>query len=679
MKTASHDLTLDEVQKIIQGTSAWKVVNSLLEKGVINVYENLYENYQPKKEKFVFLHQSYHDEENIKQLFGQLEKAPKQLNILLTYLHLKQTQTDVMQTELLKQSEASSAQLNALIDKQVFYVRKTEVDRIKFEAPVELIKNELSELQETAYQEILTGFEKRQAVLLKGITGSGKTHIYFKLIQDCIDQGKQACYLLPEIALTAQIVRKLRSVFGNNIGMYHSRFSNNERVEVWKKIQHKQYNIVIGARSALMLPFADLGLIIIDEEHDSSYKQQEPTPRYHARDSAIVLANQCGANVLLGSATPSVESFFNTQQGKYKLVELHERFGKASLPKVDIIDTKIGQLQKTQKGIFSTQLIDAIQQSLSIKKQVILFQNRRGYSPYVMCSTCGWVPHCKYCDVSLTYHKLTDQLHCHYCGSKSPHIKICQACGNSRIVAKSFGTEKIEDDIKQVFPHARVERFDWDAMRIKNKYNEIIRQFESREIDILVGTQMLVKGLDFEHVNTVGVLSADSLLSYPDFRVNERVFQLLEQVSGRAGRKDNMGHVIIQLYKTNHPTILQVQAHDYVSFYRDEIESRKEFQYPPFTRLLRITLKHKNQDTVLFAAQKLGHDLASLPKTVLFGPAEPPVARIRNQYIQEILLKINKDTKVTYEIKRFVREKIAQLSVTKNFTTVYVHVDVDPY
>ncbi len=679
MKNDHKDITIDEVQQIVQTTSAWKVVNSLLEKGLVSVYENMYENYQPKKEKFVFLTEPYQGEIELKLLFSQLEKAPKQLNLLLTYLHLKQTQTDVLQTELIKQAEASSAQLNALVDKQVFIIRKIEVDRIKFDAPVELKPNILSGLQETAYKDILDGFAQKKAVLLKGITGSGKTHIYFKLIDDCIAQGKQALYLLPEIALTAQIVRKLRSVFGNRIGVYHSRFSNNERVEVWKKIQHKQYDIVIGARSALMLPFADLGLVIIDEEHDTSYKQQDPAPRYHARDCAIFLAHQCKADILLGSATPSVESFFNAQTGKYKLVELHERYGNASLPKVTIVDSKLDLLNKTQKGIFSGQLVDAIQDSLANKKQVILFQNRRGYSPYVMCSTCGWVPHCKYCDVSLTYHKHTDQLHCHYCGSKSPYIKVCPACGNSRLVAKSFGTEKIEDDIKQLFPHARVERFDWDALKTKNKYSEIIRKFENREIDILVGTQMLVKGLDFEHVNTVGVLSADSLLSFPDFRVNERVFQLLEQVSGRAGRKDDMGRVMIQLFKTNHPTILQVKAHDYKGFYLEEIQSREEFQYPPFTRLLRITLRHKNQDTVLFAAQKLAEHLVSLPKTILFGPAEPPIGRIRNQFIQEILLKMNKDTTVMQEIKKFVREKIVELSTTKNFTTVQVVVDVDPY
>jgi len=679
MKAKLNDITLDEVQKIIQGKSPWKIVNSLLEKGLVNVYENLYENYQPKKEKFVFLNDEYNVEEKLKELFARLEKAPKQLDILLSFLHIRQTQTDVSQPELLKNASASSSQLNALIEKGIFYVKKLEVDRLRFDAPVELVPNKLSALQEKAVIEIHEGFGKSQPVLLKGITGSGKTHIYFRLIEECLAQQKQALYLLPEIALTAQIVRKLRAVFGNRIGIYHSRFSNNERVEVWKKIQHKQIDIVIGARSALMLPFADLGLVIIDEEHDTSYKQQDPAPRYHARDSALFLARYCNAHILLGSATPSIESFYNTQTGKYKLVELTERYGNSTLPKVEIVDTKSGMVAKTHHGLFSVQLLNAINESLANKKQIILFQNRRGYSPYVMCSTCGWVPHCKYCDVSLTYHKQTDQLHCHYCGSRSPYIKVCPACGNSRIISKSFGTEKIEEEIRKVFPEARVERFDWDSMRIKNKFSEIIRQFEKREIDILVGTQMLVKGLDFEHVNTVGVLSADSLLSYPDFRVNERVFQLLEQVSGRAGRRDHAGHVIIQLFKTNHPTILQVQAHDFKHFYNDEIAARQEFQYPPFTRLLRITLKHKNQEIVLRAAQKLGEDLASLPKTILFGPAEPPVGRVRNQFIQEILLKINRDTNVLQEIKKIVKEKITVLNITKGFTTVFVGVDVDPY
>jgi primosomal protein N' (replication factor Y) len=674
-----NDITLDEVQKIVQEKSAWKIVNSLIDKKLVSVYENLYENYKPKKENFVFLTVQYQQEDQLKTLFEILEKAPKQLHLLLTYLHLVKTEKNVLQADLLKHANASQPQLKALCEKGVFEVKKLEVDRLQTEYKGELIENVLSKIQQKAYEEIQSGFAEKKPVLLKGITGSGKTHIYFQLIKDCIQQGKQALYLLPEIALTTQIIRKLRATFGDKIGIYHSRFSNNERVEVWQKIQHQQYDVVIGARSALLLPFANLGLIIVDEEHDTSYKQQDPAPRYHARDSAIYLAYQSEANIVLGSATPSVESYYNAKQNKYKLVELGARFGEGKLPPIHFIDAKKEQVEKRMKGIFSQTLIDEIQKTIQAKKQVILFQNRRGYSPFLQCTTCGWVPQCKYCDVSLTYHKVTDQLHCHYCGSKSPVIKICLACGGNRILAKSFGTEKIEEEIKQQFPNARVQRFDWDAMRTKNKYQEIIRQFEKQEIDILVGTQMVVKGLDFEHVNLVGVLSADSLLSYPDFRVNERVFQLLEQVSGRAGRKDGDGNVFIQAYKVNNPTLLKVQEHDFENFFLKELEGRKDFQYPPYTRIIKITLKHRDQKTVLDAAQKLGLDLAELPKTILFGPAEPPIARVRNLFIQEILLKINRDSDHVKQIKSTLKEKISMLNITKNFSTVNVQVDVDPF
>ena len=679
MAKIENDITLDEVQKIVQEKSAWKIVNSLIDKKLVSVYENLYENYKPKKENFVFLVEEYQPEEKLKLLFEILEKAPKQLHLLLTYLHLVKTEKNVLQADLLKHANASQPQLKTLCEKGIFEVKKLEVDRLQTEYKGELIENVLSEIQQQAYEEIQLGFAEKKPVLLKGITGSGKTHIYFQLIKDCIQQGKQALYLLPEIALTTQIIRKLRATFGDKIGIYHSRFSNNERVEVWQKIQHQKYDVVIGARSALMLPFAHLGLIIVDEEHDTSYKQQDPAPRYHARDSAIYLANQAEANIVLGSATPSVESYYNAKQNKYKLVELAARFGEGKLPAIHFIDSKKEQVEKRMKGIFSQTLIDEIQKSIQAKKQVILFQNRRGYSPFLQCTTCGWVPQCKYCDVSLTYHKVTDQLHCHYCGSKSPIIKICLACGGNRILAKSFGTEKIEEEIKQQFPNARVQRFDWDAMRTKNKYQEIIRLFEKQEIDILVGTQMVVKGLDFEHVNLVGVLNADSLLSYPDFRVNERVFQLLEQVSGRAGRKDGDGNVFIQAYKVDNPTLLKVQEHDFENFFLEELAGRKDFQYPPFTRLIKITLKHRDQKTVLDAAQKLGLDLAELPKTILFGPAEPPIARVRNLFIQEILLKINRDSEHVKLIKSVLKEKISMLNITKNFSTVNVQVDVDPF
>jgi primosomal protein N' (replication factor Y) len=673
------DITLDEVQKIVQDQTAWKVVNSLIEKGIVSVYENLNENYKPKKENYVFLQPKYKSEAHLKPLIEALEKAPKQLNILLTFLHLEQTEIGVQQSQLLKIADASAAQLKTLCDKDIFEVKKLEVDRLRYEYSGELIKNELNAEQKNAYQKIKESFAQEKPVLLKGVTGSGKTHIYFELIKDCLAQGKQALYLLPEIALTAQIIRKLRSVFGNEVGVYHSRFSNNERVEIWHKTHKHKLNILIGARSALLLPFANLGLIIVDEEHDSSYKQQEPAPRYHARDAALFLASQSRANIILGSATPSLESYYNATQHKYTLVELHRRYSDLELPQIQIIDTKLQLKEKKQQGIFSTLLIDQIKESLLRKKQVILFQNRRGYSPFSLCTDCGWVPQCKYCDVSLTYHKHSDQMHCHYCGTKTPYIRICPACGGNRITAKSFGTEKVEDDIKKIFPYARVQRFDWDAMRIKNKYNEIIRQFEKGEIDILVGTQMVVKGLDFEHVNLVGVLSADSLLSAPDFRVNERVYQLLEQVGGRAGRKHETGKVLIQAFKTNHPILLHVQQYQYDAFYKSELEMRNEFLYPPFTRLIKITLKHKKAELAAEAALRLGKHLSTYTKLAVFGPAEPPIARIRNYYHQEILLKVNRDTEFLKEVKRDLKHQIALLTSSKNMSQLQVVLDVDPY
>lgn len=679
MKPGSEDITLGEVQQIIEGRSAWKVVNALIEKGLVATYENMQERYRPRIEKFVFLSERFSNESELKELMNRLEKAPRQLDLLLGFLHLKQTRQDVTQSELLKASNASPAQLSALVEKQVFSIQKLEVDRMAYLGREPAQENVLSPLQQQALQQIQQGFSESRPVLLKGITGSGKTHLYLHLIRDCIRSGRQALYLLPEIALTAQIVRKIRSHFGIRVGVFHSRFSDQERVEVWRKIKKREVDVVIGARSALMLPFADLGLIIIDEEHDTSYKQQDRPPRYHARDAGIYLASACNAHVVLGSATPSVESFQHAQSGKYQLVELNERFGEGALPVVEIIDSRKAIAERKQQGIFSKQLLDAIQHSLSRQKQVILFQNRRGYAPMIICSTCGWIPHCKYCDVSLTYHKLTDQLHCHYCGSRSPLISVCQACGSTKMNTKSFGTEKIEDDIKKYFPNARVERFDWDALRVKNKYQEIIRAFENRQLDILVGTQMLVKGLDFEHVDLVGVLNADSLLAYPDFRVNERVFQLLAQVSGRAGRKDDQGRVLIQLFNTAHPVIAHVKQHDYVSFFRDEMIARQEYQYPPFTRLIRLTLRHKNQATVLSAANQLSEGLQGIPQTAIFGPAEPSVGRIRNYFLQEILIKMNRDPKIIQQVKQQVKEKITMLHITRNFSNVIVQVDVDPY
>ncbi len=678
MAAHTQDITLAEAEKIIQTNSVWKVVMSLLQKGLIYVYENMDDAYTPKWENYVFLQYEYQQPELQKELIKQLEKAPKQLNILLAYLHLQQTEEAVMQKELLKRADATGAQLKALVDKAIFRVERWAVDRMQYRYDGEPLTYTLSDLQLKAYRQIQESFALQKPVLLKGITGSGKTLLYFNAIQECIDKGQQALYLLPEIALTAQMIRKLRSVFGDKVGIYHSRFSNNERVEVWHKIRTGQLQVVLGARSALFLPFRQLGLIIVDEEHDSSYKQHEPAPRYHARDAALVLAQIHKAQCILGSATPSMESYQNAKQKKYTLVTLNERYGTSILPQVECIDIKKAIAEKKVKGIFTTQLLDAIVETLQQKKQVILFQNRRGYSPFCICTMCGWVPQCKNCDVALTYHKYGDKMHCHYCGHKQNYIRICAACGSNKLTTKSFGTEKVEDDIKQLIPHARVQRFDWDALRIKNKYQEIVRQFEKGQIDILVGTQMIVKGLDFEHVHLVGVLNADNLLSAPDFRVNERVFQLLEQVAGRAGRRNIPGKVLIQTYKPEHPILQKVIKHDYESFFENEMLHRLEFLYPPHTRLIRITFRHKVQTTCQEGAIELCKLFQQYPQIVLFGPAEPPIARLRNMYLQEVLLKLHRDTQHIQQFKAELQRQIAILCSGKKFSSLRITIDIDP-
>jgi primosomal protein N' (replication factor Y) len=680
MSTASTDLTLADVQQIVQPRSAWKVVNGLIEKGLVHVYENMDEKYRAKKETYVFLHPDYLAEGKLQVLMNELEtKRPTHLNMLLSVLHLRNNGQDVLQKELLKRSGGTAAQLKTMVQRNILETRKLETDRLRFTYAGPPVKNTLSPEQEQACNEIRAAFAEHKPALLMGVTGSGKTHVYFRHMQECIAGKKQALYLLPEIALTSQIVRKICAIFGERVAVYHSRFSQNERVEVWRKVMRHEVDIVIGARSALMLPFAKLGLVVVDEEHDSSYKQQDPAPRYHARDSALYLARLCGADVILGSATPALESYAHAKQGKYRLVHLLTRYGVAELPKVELIDTKPAPGERKFPGLFSPALTEGIKESLLAGKQVILFQNRRGYAPFLVCGSCGWVPQCNYCDVSLTYHKVTDQLHCHTCGSRSAVMRICPACGNNRIMARSFGTEKVEDEIRKLFPNARVQRFDWDAMRTKNKYSEIIRQFEKGSIDILVGTQMVVKGLDFEHVNLVGVLSADSLLSYPDFRVHERVFQLLQQVAGRAGRKSGPGRVLIQLYRTAHPVILQVQAHDYEDFFLHEMNERRAFHYPPFCRLIRITLKHRDEARVQEAAALLKERLQHLPETEICGPAEPPVARIRNQYLREVLLKTGLQLSTLHKVKAMLREQVALLGAERGYSRLTVHLDVDPY
>jgi primosomal protein N' (replication factor Y) len=674
------ELTIAEVQQVLDSSHVYPVIKRLIEKKVCFVWESLKETFAPKKETFVLLNAKYDNEEELASLLNdnkQLQRAEKQLELLLSYLHLVKTTGEVTKPELLKKSGASDAQLKGLVDKNILWLEKRQIDRLQYLPRNISIDFELTPAQQRALDAVNEQFLSKPVCLLHGITSSGKTLVYIKLIEHFIRQGKQVMYLLPEIALTSQIIRRLQKHFGGYIGIYHSKFNQNERIEIWNKVKNGELKVVLGARSALFLPFTELGLIVVDEEHDVSYKQQDPAPRYHARDAAIYYASLFGARVLLGSATPSVESYFNAQNQKYGLAVLPERFGGVQLPVIDIIDTKKIFNPEKNKIIITPPLKTAIEESIQQNKQVILFQNRRGYSPYQICQVCGWIPHCRYCDVSLNFHKNTNKLHCHYCGTVYPPVHSCMACGSDKFAQRNFGTERIEEQLEELFPNMRIARMDIDSVRGKTAHDSLIQQFEQGRLDILVGTQMVVKGLDFENVNLVGILDADSLLSFADFRVNERAFQLMEQVSGRAGRKDKQGRVFIQVANTKHPVLYFVQQHDYGLFYQQEIEGRRQFFYPPFSRLIQLTFKHKLKDIVNAASTALAEAMKPPFGKYLIGPAEPVVNRVRNQFLMELMIKLPKDRDLIQHCKRFVQDQIAILHNDKRFRSVVVIADVD--
>ncbi|HVW60886.1 MAG TPA: primosomal protein N' [Puia sp.] len=647
------ELKITEVQQLLDANHVYPIIKKLIEKKVCFVWEALKDTYTAKKESYVVLNPVYSDEEKLAPLLNDWGgRAPKQLELLLAYLHLLRTEGTVSKASLLKKSGASDAQLKGLVDKGVLLIERRVVDRLRYLPRDIQIDFQLTPAQQAAVEGIEQAWQERPVCLLHGVTSSGKTQVYIRQIEKVLRQGKQVLYLLPEIALTSQIIRRLQKHFGGYIGIYHSKFSQNERLEIWNKIRSGELKIILGARSSLFLPFNDLGLIVADEEHDASYKQQEPAPRYHARDAAVYYASLFKAKVLLGSATPSVETYFNAVNGKYGLVELMERFGQVRMPEIEIIDTKRVRHKavKDQKGpggdigpqsvprqdekvILSPNLQTAIGQSLSAGKQVILFQNRRGYSPYQVCEVCGWIPQCRNCDVSLNFHKLTNKLHCHYCGTVYPPLNTCAACGNHKFVQRNFGTERIEEYLEDLFPKARIARMDIDSVRGKTAHDSLIQQFEQQRIDVLVGTQMVVKGLDFMHVDLVGILDADGILSFADFRVNERAFQLMEQVSGRAGRMDGQGKVLIQVANTAHPVLGYVRAHDYKLFFQHEIAARQQFFYPPFSRIILVTFRHKTKEVVQSAAQLFANGMKQDLGPYLVGPAEPVVARIRNQFM----------------------------------------------
>lgn len=669
------ELRLSEVQQILDINHVYPVIKKLIEKKVCIVWESLDEKYKAKKENYVILNPAFNNEEELSKKLNDWKGAPKQMELLLAYLHLEKQDGDVLQTELLKKSGATVAQLKGLVDKNILWVEKRSVDRIKTLPRNVEVDFEFSAAQQEASDAVAKSFEEKNVCLLHGVTGSGKTQVYVKLMEQYFNAGKQVLYLLPEIALTAQIIRRLQKHFGGNIAIYHSKFNDNERIELWNKIRTGEVKMVLGARSAMFLPFKNLGLIIVDEEHDASYKQQDPSPRYNARDAAIYYAGLFKAQVLLGSATPSIESYFNAVNNKYALVELNERFGGILLPAIEIVDVR--QVAKKGKVMLSPQLKEAMEQALDADRQVILFQNRRGYNPYLICGTCGFIPQCEHCSVSLTLHKYSNKLHCHYCASQYPKLVTCPACGSNNWLEKNFGTEKIEEHLEEEFPKHKIARMDVDSVRGKKAHDNLIQLFEQHRLDILVGTQMVVKGLDFDKVSLVGILDADGLLSFADFRVNERAFQLMEQVSGRAGRKKEQGKVIIQATNVKHPVLQLVQQHDYKKLYESEIVNRKEFFYPPYSRIVLLTLKHKDKTVVANAADKLAALLRQDLKEYIVGPAAPVINRIRNQYLMEILIKLPKEHGMSMTYKKVIRNHINLLLGEKSYKSVHVVADVD--
>lgn len=674
------ELKLTEVQQLLDSAHVYPVINRLINKKVCYVWEALKQTYTPKKDTYVSLSPPYDREEELEALLNEdprLQRAGKQMELLLAFLHLSKTDGEVTKSELLKKSGASDAQLKGLADKKVLQLEKRNIDRIQYLPKDINIDFTLSPAQQTALDEVQQVFTEKNVCLLHGVTGSGKTQLYIHLIAEAVRKGHQVLYMLPEIALTSQIIRRLQKHFGGYIGIYHSKFSHNERVEIWNKIKNGELRVVLGARSSLFLPFQDLRLVVCDEEHDTSYKQQEPAPRYHGRDTAVYLANLFKAQVVLGSATPSLETYDNATRGKYGLVKLNERYGELELPRIEIVDTRLIDKKGKGKVMLSPTLIEGINSSISQGKQIILFQNRRGYAPYQVCAVCGWIPQCKYCDVSLTFHKLSNKLICHYCGTTYAPLHTCAACGNHDFVQRNFGTERIEEMLQETFPQARVARMDVDTVRGKHAHDALIQLFEQRRVDILVGTQMVVKGLDFDNVELVGILDADGLLHFADFRVHERAFQLMEQVSGRAGRKESHGRVLIQTTQPQHPVLLYVKQHDYEHMFADEMQKRRHFFYPPFSRIIHLSFRHKFREVAQGGAQKLADALQNRYGQFMIGPAEPVVGRIRNQYLMELLLKLPRDHKVLAQCKKDILEEIAILHQDKRYRSLIILPDVD--
>ena len=679
-------IAISEVSKIIGFKKVMPLIHTMMEKGILVMEEELNEKYKAKYERFVRLSNTYRDEKALQELMDRLSKrAYKQLEVLLAYLVLGGScDTDLKLADVLKKAQATSSIVKTMVDKGIFEVYERQVSRLKdFKAQADAGSIQLTPAQQQAYHQIKAGFADAKPVLLHGVTSSGKTELYIKLIQEAVDEGKQVLYLLPEIALTAQIINRLKRFFGDKLGVYHSRYGANERVEVWHQVRDfalnkgSQRQIIIGSRSAIFLPYSDLGLVIVDEEHDSSFKQTDPAPRYHARDAAIVLSSLHHANVLLGSATPSYESYFNAQKGRYHLVEITQRYGGVEMPEVILSDIRVERKRKTLKADFGSVLLDSVKDTLADGHQAILFQNRRGFSLRIECDDCHHVPQCINCDVSLIYHKSQNVMRCHYCGYTASVPAECPQCHSTNIKMHGFGTEKVEEDLKTLLPEAKVARLDLDTTRSRNDYQRILEAFQDKETDILVGTQMVTKGLDFDSVKVVGILNADNMLSFPDFRAHERSFQLMSQVAGRAGRKGGQGKVIIQTYEPSHPVLQDVLRNDFKGLYEKQMLTRRQFGYPPFYRLVLIRLKHKDFQVLNPAAATLASMLRPVFKQDLLGPEYPMVSRVKNLYIKQMLVKFNRNHNAQ-QVKELILQQVSLFQRNPDFKSVQVQLDVDP-
>ncbi|MFA0960669.1 primosomal protein N' [Roseivirga sp. BDSF3-8] len=679
-------ISYQDAAAILQIKSYPRILKILLEKGLILTYQEKRERFAPKTENRLRLAEEYAEDPGmLEALLPELERAPKQTDAVMKYLAL----VPVLQRpganvagiakKSLTEADISPAAIRTLIQKEIFQEFKVTISRFGDLPEADQALPVLSELQAGARDEIIHLFDSKEAVLLHGITGSGKTEIYMDLIAKVLEQGQQVLYLLPEIALTTQIVRRLQAVFGERLGIYHSRHSANERVETWKGVLEGRFDFIVGVRSTVFLPFDNLGLVIVDEEHEPSYKQFDPAPRYHARDVALMLARQHHAKVLLGSATPSMETYALAIRNRIGYVELSSRYGEASLPDIHLVDTRLARKQKKMHGEFSPQLVEALTETFERKEQAIIFQNRRGYSYFISCEDCGWIPTCRQCAVSLTYHQFRNEMKCHYCGYKEKQPGVCPACGSAKLKTVGLGTEKLEEEIKLLLPEARVQRMDLDTTRTKYSFQQILEDFGQGYVDVLVGTQMVSKGLDFDNVSLVAVFDADRMLHFPDFRSQERTYHLISQVSGRAGRKNIAGRVIVQTGNPMQPLLQQVAAHDYQRMAELELDERKKYAYPPYVRLVKVTLKHADRERVEKAAQNLASLFrAAIDPQRVLGPVEPGIAKLRNQWLMEITIKLERDPGKGAAAKERLRQEVISLQQNKAYRSVQVVFDVDP-